>query len=106
MPRRSNKQAAEPTYTTLVLDYLIKGDDFFSIGNIADALKLTRHQVRVTLIHLQRYKVVDSVGSGGTLYWFATPELDTRVRVTEARVREEPGTRSPRGTGRSRRKAQ
>lgn len=103
MPRRSNKQAAEPTYTSLVLDYLTHGDDFFSIGNIVDALKLTHHQVRVTLLHLQRYKVVDCVGSVGTLYWFATPETDTRVRVTEARVREEPGTRRPRGAGRARR---
>lgn len=96
MSRRSNKQAAEPTYTSLVLDYLTKGDDFFSIGHITEALKIKRYQVRISLLHLQRYKAVDSTASGGTLYWFATPELDTRISVTEARVREVPGGRARR----------
>lgn len=89
----------ETSYTKIVGDFLNKHDDFISTAGIADATGLTTLQLRQTLHWLRQCKAIDSVDSGGTLYWFATPETDTRVRtIDEHRREDEP--RATRGTGR------
>lgn len=79
---------AEPTITKTVLDALIAHDDFMRLDTIVEATKLSRHAVQGTLLYLRKHKAIDSVESGGHLYWFPTPEYDQRSKQVQARTPE------------------
>jgi len=93
---------SEPTLTKVVLDALIAHDDFMRLDTLVEATKLGRHAVQSTLLYLRKHKAIDSVESGGHLYWFPTPKYDQRSkqyaeRAPEAKQRAYKGrTRAPR----------
>lgn len=64
-------------------------DDFASVKQLADATKLTSNQVGASLHHLRKHLAVDSVESGGKLWWFLTPGQDTRTFHLDERTPEE-----------------
>jgi hypothetical protein len=79
------KRNREPTYVSLVFGFLCQVDDFFSVQQISAATGVPRKHVTNSLWALKMlYKAVDSVQSGQgnevQLFWFATPDTDTRIR--------------------------
>lgn len=100
----SRSATVETSYTKLVFDFLVNQDDFVHQSEITEATGLSSRQLRQTLPWLRKCKAIDSVESAGRLYWFATPELDTRLfSVDEHRREDEP--RAPAGSGRAKRRA-
>ncbi len=93
---KRNQADAKPTWTALVLDALIKADDFMSLEQIMDAVKAPdRRLIRVTILWLRRFNAVDSVVVEDKPWWFATPENDTRTKHLDLRIPEE-NKRAPR----------
>jgi len=83
-----------PTWTSLVLDALVKSDDFLSLSGVMARTGATVNRATAALHHLGKFRVVEYVvGGDGKLWWFATPEQDSRLRHVDERVPEEPGTR-------------
>lgn len=91
MGRSRNPKA--PTWTSLVEEALRKADDFMGAEALRAATGANPHQLSAALHHLHKRRAVDSVESNVRLWWFATPDTDTRLRVIEARRPEDPGTR-------------
>ena len=92
-PRSRN--APEPTWVSQVEEALARADDFMSFADLLQAVGAgcTHNRLTAALHSLRKYKAADSVESGGKLYWFSTPDTDTRVRHYDMRRPEEPGTR-------------
>ena len=96
MPRRSSKQVkpdAKPTWTYLVEQALKEADDFMSLAQLVEKTGAAYNQATAALSHLRKRRAVDSLESGGALWWFATPNTDNRSKTVEERVPEEPGSR-------------
>lgn len=87
------KRRREACKTHLVEQLLRKIDDFLTCPMIADQAKVTRNQASAALCHLRKYHAVDAVEVGNVLWWFITPNTDTRIYQVEQRIPEEPGTR-------------
>jgi hypothetical protein len=95
----SRSANVETSYTKKVFDFLCAHDDFIRMKDIAAATGLDTRQLRQTLPWLRKCKAIDSVESGGVLYWYATPDTDQRMRtIDEHRREDEP--RNARGGGR------
>ncbi len=87
----SRSANVETSYTKKVFDFLCTHDDFIRMKDIATATKLELRQLRQTLPWLRKCKAIDSVESGGELFWYATPDTDTRrYRIDEHRREDEP----------------
>jgi hypothetical protein len=93
MPLARSRNTPEPTWVSRVEDALRAADDFMSFAELAAATSANTNRLTAALHHLRKYRAVDSIDSGGRLYWFATPNTDTRCRRVELRRPEEPGTR-------------
>lgn len=85
----SRSAKTEPSYTSLAEQALIKADDFLSVEQIIEVTGLTWAAVRSSLGWLRKCKAIDSVESGGQLYWFSTLENDQRSKKIEERKRED-----------------
>ena len=83
------RKAREPTVTSLVFDLLVRADDFLKRNEIAEATGANPNQVSAALTHLYRCKAIDAVACQDRLWWFATPESDTRTMTVDERVKEE-----------------
>lgn len=82
-----------PTWTTLVLEALVRADDLMTAEQLrlalwAAGLKATSNRVSAALHHLHGHKAVDFVEADAHLWWFATPEDDTRLRVIQEKAPE------------------
>lgn len=77
----------KPTCTTIIMEHLINIDDFVTQHQIMDALGLNINQVSATLIHLKKYHAVNCMGDS-EVFWYATPENDTRTYQVEEREEE------------------
>lgn len=88
-----SRRRSEPTQVSRVLEYLVRANDFVLAGTISTALGLTMDQVSAALHHLKKFKAIDYVQSQTKIYFFATPEEDTRTRILPERVPEPPGNR-------------
>jgi hypothetical protein len=78
----------KPTWTSLVLDVLVRADDFMSTAQVMAATGANIDQTTAALHHLSKCKAVESVvGGDGNLWWFATPDHDCRLRTVEERAR-------------------
>ena len=84
----------EPTCTSVVLEYLVKLNDFATRQDIAKQTGFTDNQVSAALSHLNNRKAVDFAYSNHVIHWFATPETDNRTKQVRERTPEEPGTRN------------
>lgn len=84
----------EPTATLLVYEVLLRSGDFRTSHQLVEETRETAHRVNVALYGLLHYKAVAvmPVPIPGyirpALYWYATPDSDTRCRVVEERVPE------------------
>lgn len=90
MPR--SKATKITPKTKHVFDYLVNLEDFATPHMIADALRdkqITYNNVTAILHTLKRYTAVDSMASDNKLWFYATPETDTRSRTLDLRSPEE-----------------
>lgn len=86
-----------PTDVSVVLGYLVGLDDFANKAMILEATRLPPNRLRPALYHLATHKVIDCVVVGkNELWWFATPERDTRT-VTRKFTPEGITRRDPHG---------
>lgn len=91
--RTRSTNPPEPTWVSRVEDALRTADDFLSLTEVMARSGATHNRATAALHSLRGYRAVDSVESGGRLYWFATPGDDARCRHVATRRPEEPGTR-------------
>jgi hypothetical protein len=82
------KRFKETTSTCRVMDALVRADDFMTSRQLQAALGLNCNRVSAALFHLRKYKAAEAMEADGTLWWFATPDADTRTRVVEERTPE------------------
>lgn len=74
-----------PTDVSVVLAYLVGLDDFASKAMMLEATRLPDNRLRPAIYHLAKHKAIDCVVvNTNELWWFATPERDTRVIVRKA----------------------
>lgn len=72
----------KPTWTSVVLEFLRKLDDFANRPMIMLATRISSDQFTATVHCLRKYRVIDVIiQPDGSAWWYALPaELDTRVR--------------------------
>lgn len=78
----------QPTHTKLVLEYLVKIDDFATADQIVLGTGSAPNQVSATLHHLRNRHAIDCVAADGQLWWYATPDYDNRSFKLEEREPE------------------
>lgn len=71
-------------------------DDFVSTDMIRAATGFDFNRIGATLCHFKKYKAADCLPSGDQLWWYLTPESDTRTKHVDERVPEEKGNRTRR----------
>lgn len=97
----------ETSTTTLVLEHLKRVDDFQNLDQICDTVRvsvdkaLCRHKIQTALVHLRRFRAIDSMESDGRLWFFATPDTDMRTYTVDehASVTGRPGRHKGRKPG-------
>jgi len=87
------KHSQEPSCVSLVFGVLVGSDDFKTVQQLKDETRCNMNQVLAATHSLHKYKAVEVMISGGTTYWYATPETDTRqchrdFRTPEAKPRK------------------
>lgn len=90
-----NKLDREPTKTLIVEQALQAADDFCNVAQLATALvgKVNVNQLTAALTHLKKYGAVGVIEVENVLWFYSTPDTDTRSKRVEERVVEEPGNR-------------
>lgn len=78
----------QTTTTHLVLEALTRADDFRTARQLQEETGRNNNQVSAALSLLRRYKAVEAMAVEGTLWWYATPENDTRSRRIEEKAPE------------------
>jgi len=76
------------TITCRVLEAMVLADDFRTSRQLGVELKLSSSQLSSSLAHLYKHQAVDCIEQPGTLWWYATPESDTRCRHMDERAPE------------------
>lgn len=94
MAAAKRKGTPKPTWTSLVLDALVKADDFMTVPQLREAVKAPANGagnglVSATIFWLAKHRAVDSVEVDGRLWWFATPGDDRRTKHLLERVPED-----------------
>ncbi|MGD9674535.1 MAG: hypothetical protein AB7U98_13765 [Candidatus Nitrosocosmicus sp.] len=88
------KKNQEPTLISRIEEALAKADDFMTSKMIAAATGIHSSRVRSILNSMRiYYKAFDCIEQDKALWWFATPETDTRTKHVDLRVPEGPGHR-------------
>ena len=82
------KPAKEPTFTRIVLEGLIRANDFRTSPHLQLELGLSANRVGAALHHLRKHGVVDCMESMRILWWYATPADDDRSRRVDERTLE------------------
>lgn len=78
----------ETTTTHLVLDALVRADDFRTQSQLCAEIGRDCNHISAALCHLRKFKAVEAIAVDGTLFWFATPDDDTRMRKLVERTPE------------------
>lgn len=85
----------QPTYTTLIEEFLRNTEDLTTYGQILHYVQSINHNacmnhVTAACIHLKRHNVIDFiVETDGTVWWYALPkDNDDRSRVIDERTLE------------------
>jgi DNA-binding transcriptional regulator GbsR (MarR family) len=71
------------------MELLVAKDDALTVRDIATELQLTSGVVSSCLHTLYRHYVVDVIEGQRSLWWYATPETDTRLRVLKVKTDKE-----------------
>ncbi|MDX2059948.1 MAG: hypothetical protein SFV24_19215 [Gemmatimonadales bacterium] len=73
--------------TKVILDTLTRADDFMTAKQLREVTGEAAHRVSAALHHLKVVKAIDSMESDGVLWFYATPDADTRkVRLDDVKV--------------------
>lgn len=93
-----------PTDVSVVLDYLVKLDDFAPPKMIRAGTRLPPNRLRPAIAHLHKHRAIDCIiVNGDELWFFATPGDDDRSRIMETTLngitRKDKGRRSKRSQG-------
>lgn len=93
-----SRRLKEPTITTRVMDSLVRCDDLLTARQLRERYLPDVRPARIAtaLIELRHFKAVDCVEQPDRLWWYATPESDTRTRVIHERCPETKPRRSRR----------
>ena len=83
MTRRKPSGLPRPTWTSLTVEALARADDFLGLPEIMAKTKGSSNQITAALHSLKQYHVVDSVESGGRLFWFLTGQDDRQFTRKE-----------------------
>jgi len=67
-----------PSYTCLVFTALKEADDFMVLRQIAAKSGVSTTRASAALHHLYKKKAVSALSDDGQLYWYATPDEDSR----------------------------
>lgn len=96
----TRRKDPKPTWVGLVWGVLLEANDFVASTELQKKTGGSQNQTNAALHHLQQHKAAEAVvGANGRLFWFATPESDTRTKQVEQRTPED----RPRRARRSRR---
>ena len=72
------------TATFLVFERLKRADDFMTVVQLQAAEPSeTYNRIQAALHHLRKYHAVECMASDGQLWWYATPDKDTRTYSRE-----------------------
>jgi hypothetical protein len=82
------KKRTEPTATSIVYAALMRANDFRTGRQLQAETGLNTNRVSAALYSLLKYKAVEFIDSDNALWWFSTPENDTRSRTVDERVPE------------------
>lgn len=82
------RKTKEPTCVSVVETFVTKADDFVTAAQVIEGTQLTPNQVSASLIMLKKYQALACFESDGRLWWFSTPETDTRICKHEHRAPE------------------
>ena len=85
-----------PTDVSRVEDALRAADDLLRVFDLCGLTGLPAKAVARSLWMLQHYRAVESLVEGGSTYWLATPENDSRLRHVEERRKEDEPRRTAR----------
>lgn len=94
-----NRQNRRPTCVTRVEQAMIQADDFVNLRGLVATTKLTLNQVSASLSHLHKCGAADCLESPDGLWWFLTPDTDTRARKIEERRPEDKPRRARKTAG-------
>ena len=83
------------TTTTLITDRLRILDDFQTTRQLIDDTHESSNRVTAALHRLRVYGAIDAMEVDGQLYWYLTPDTDTRIRTVPEKA-EETKPRKPR----------
>jgi hypothetical protein len=82
------RKRKEPTSTSIV-EATLKGLDDFATGRqLQELTRLDTCHVSASLYHLKKYRAAECMEAGGTLWWFSTPDTDTRTKTVDERTPE------------------
>lgn len=82
------RRRKEPTSTFRVFEALCRADDFRTGRQLQSELGLDVNHTSAALYSLKKYRAVEAIEGDGALWWFATPENDTRSKKLEERCPE------------------
>lgn len=82
------RRLKQPTATSIVFEALVRADDFRTGLQLQAETGLNSNRVSAALYHLKKYKAAEFIEGEGNLWWFATPETDTRSRTIEEKAPE------------------
>jgi DNA-binding transcriptional regulator GbsR (MarR family) len=82
------KRPTRQTFVSQVFNLLKSADDFMTGAAIEEQLKIGGSRVSASLHNLYQFHAIDVMSQGNTLYWYATPEEDRRIRIRETIVEE------------------
>jgi hypothetical protein len=77
-----------PTATSVVEHEMKFLDDFVTSKQLQKITRLDANHVGAALSHLKKHRAVDCLESEGQLWWFSTPDMDTRCRTVQERTPE------------------
>jgi len=96
MTRSKPRADRRPTWTSLILEALVRGDDFATVPQLCAATKAKLGQCTAALHHLRAHHAADCLASDGQLFWYATPGTDDRTKIVPERAPEPAGNRTRR----------
>lgn len=82
------KRLTETTATFLVFTALKDANDFLTVPQLRERTGQSVNRVSAALHMLRTYKAVECLHSDGYLWWYATPENDTRTKTVDERAPE------------------
>lgn len=88
------RKLKQTTSTTIVEGYLTKANDYVTAAQVRAHTHLDANHVSAALYHLKKFRAAECFESGGTLWWFATPQTDTRTKTITERTPESKPRRS------------